>query len=304
MSEDRPAYDGRPVSPVVRALNAPFIKFYPAFARAFGGNDAAILLQHLIDWTRQAEDGWIYRTQADIAEATTITPRRQYAALKALQAAGAIEIKRFGIPAKNWYRVSGEAITNAVSCGTSSADAPIKFGEFAELAPRTRRSLKGTEEINGIESTTSSDVVAPRPPKRSGQPAKPLPEHGPAQQVIAAYCRCAGIAKPANYGFAAKWAQNIVDAGVSPDEIPALYAFVAEWAKGVDLPLMFRQIDKWRASQHTASPASKIVYPEPIQRRIDVWTEERVALGKPILPYPAGLQATIDDYHAALGITP
>lgn len=75
---------------------------------------------------------------------------------------------------------------------------------------------------------------------------KPLPEHGPAQQIVKAYCDAAGIEQPANYRQAVGQAQNLFNAGITPEDIPSLFAVTKEWLTEPTLGALFSQIDKWR----------------------------------------------------------
>ena len=73
------------------------------------------------------EEGFFYSTIADLEESTTLTKRQQRAAIKVLIDKGLIVSKRFGMPAKRYFRVlddteliddllkQGEAIMNELN---------------------------------------------------------------------------------------------------------------------------------------------------------------------------------------------
>lgn len=144
---------------------------------------------------------------------------------------------------------------------------------------------------NGAVHVKDSD----KPPKK-----KPLPTNGAAQRIVAAFCVCAGIDEPASYAKAAGQAQLLAKAGVTPEDVPSLFS-AANWGDGgVDLGKMLGSVDRWRSAKTSPPPPRHVKYPDPLQKRIDNWTTERVALGLPILPFAPPLQATIDDFHASL----
>ena len=71
-------------------------------ATRFGVN-AAVLLHELAYWCQRSEDGWCYRTQNEIQESTGMSAEVQHTARKVLKAAGVIEERREGIPARLYY---------------------------------------------------------------------------------------------------------------------------------------------------------------------------------------------------------
>ncbi len=163
ITDESPTYDGHKSSPVIRALNEPFIKYYPSFARAFGGSDEAILLQHLIDWTRLSEDGWVYRTWSEIEEATCVTRRRQYDAFKNLQSANVITVELRGAPACNYYKVDQNVLSEAFIPPSRCANSPIQLRELAHLDVRTRPSLyKEIEQRDSTNREKPKKVISER----------------------------------------------------------------------------------------------------------------------------------------------
>ena len=51
-------------------------------------------------------DGWFFNTEANIERDTTLTPYQQRNCLKTLKASGLIEVKRKGIPAKQYFKIN------------------------------------------------------------------------------------------------------------------------------------------------------------------------------------------------------
>ena len=289
MSEDRPDYDGipsTPPSPVLRALNEPFIKYYPRFAHAFGGADEAILLQHFIDWTRFSKDDWVFRTWREIEDATGITRKRQYEAAKRLCEHNVLEIDLRGIPARNYYRVNAgrvEGVLSPVPVEISTDQSPDKMGELAQLDTPSRPSNKETnQETKSIKKTSSSrsadegessfDIWYQRYPRRQKR-----------LQAFAAWTKLTREQKSA-----ALSGLDTFQFSEDPQYIP----LPASWLNGqrwLDEPQPERKID-----------VNKL--PPELKRRYDTVVQERTALRKDILPLPEGLQRDIDAWKRSQSV--
>ena len=55
-------------------------------------------------------DGWFFNTEANIEADTTLTPFQQRKCLKTLKKEGLIEVKRKGIPAKQYFKINEEQV--------------------------------------------------------------------------------------------------------------------------------------------------------------------------------------------------
>jgi DNA-binding PadR family transcriptional regulator len=55
-------------------------------------------------------DGWFFNTEANIEKDTTLTPYQQRKCLKSLKKEGLIEVKRKGIPAKQYFKINEELV--------------------------------------------------------------------------------------------------------------------------------------------------------------------------------------------------
>jgi len=99
------------------------------------------------------------------------------------------------------------------------------------LEPLTQNLDHNPPTVDTRANGKSTDV-SPKIPK------KPLPMNGTAQQIVAAFCLCAGIQEPAVYAKAVGQAQQLAKAGVTAADIPDLFA-AANWSdSGVDLGKM------------------------------------------------------------------
>lgn len=100
-------------------------------AREFG-LDEAILLGELASeyryWTKRGElkDGFFYSTVENVKENTTLSDKRQRSALTVLKAAGIVEVKLMGLPAKRYIKINPEKLlpimaNNESRSGSSSS---------------------------------------------------------------------------------------------------------------------------------------------------------------------------------------
>jgi len=91
-----------------------FLVLNKELARRVGLN-SAILLSDLISKeeyfiSNGVTDGWFFNTEANIEKDTTLTPYQQRKCLKTLKTEGLIEIKRKGIPAKQFFKINEEQV--------------------------------------------------------------------------------------------------------------------------------------------------------------------------------------------------
>ena len=79
------------------------------------GLKGAVLLADLISKeeyfiARGMTDGWFFNTEANIEKDTTLTAYQQRKCLKTLKKAQLIEVKRKGIPAKQYFKINEELV--------------------------------------------------------------------------------------------------------------------------------------------------------------------------------------------------
>lgn len=95
-----------------------------------------------------------------------------------------------------------------------------------------------------------------------GKEPKPLPENGPAQRIVKAYCEAVGIEKPVSYNKAVGQAQSLADGGITPDDIPRIVSWLRsqKWVGGgIDLGLILSQAEKWQSARHQPEPPKRLV---------------------------------------------
>jgi hypothetical protein len=91
-----------------------FIVLNKELARQIGLK-AAILLADLISKeeyfiSNGMTDGWFFNTEANIQADTTLTPYQQRKSIKELKKHQLIEVKRMGIPAKQFFKINEELV--------------------------------------------------------------------------------------------------------------------------------------------------------------------------------------------------
>lgn len=171
---------------------------------------------------------------------------------------------------KGEHKTNNEESSQEVRANNSGTSQNVRMPET-----ETETETETEVEIEGIGAD------APTPKK----PSKPLPENGPAQKIVKAYCEAVGIEKPANYRKSAGQAQQISDAGITADEIPRVVEWLnaQAWVKsGVDLGLILNQADKWRASQRGSltivsqgeEPPSGLIGPALAEWRKKQWMRQ------------------------------
>ena len=91
-----------------------FIVLNKELARQIGLKEA-ILLADLISKeeyfiSKGMTDGWFFNTEANIQEDTTLTPFQQRKCLKTLKNNEIIQVKRKGIPAKQYFKINEQQV--------------------------------------------------------------------------------------------------------------------------------------------------------------------------------------------------
>lgn len=122
----------------------------------------------------------------------------------------------------------------------------------------TRIVVLRTGKVGATEDGVDHVVVAQGQGDVPNRPTKPLPQNGPAQQIVAAFCKAAGIEKPAIYQRAVGQAAMLVKAGITPDDVPSLYEYTCGWTKDrtASLGAMLSSVDEWRQKKN-APPAQQ-----------------------------------------------
>ena len=93
------------------------VSFHRCLVPVTGGITSALMLSQAI-WTTHAlepaAEGWFMRSQEEWTEDTGLSRWEQETARRALRRAGLLEERRFGMPARLWFRVRAEAVWRAL----------------------------------------------------------------------------------------------------------------------------------------------------------------------------------------------
>ena len=93
------------------------VRFHRCLVPVTGGITSALMLSQAI-WTTHAlepaAEGWFMRSQDEWTEETGLSRWEQETARRALRRTGLLEERRFGMPARLWFRVRAEAVWRAL----------------------------------------------------------------------------------------------------------------------------------------------------------------------------------------------
>lgn len=93
------------------------VSFHRCLVPVTGGITSALMLSQAI-WATQAldptDEGWFIRSQEEWTQETGLSRWEQETARRALQRAGLMEERRFGMPARLSFRVCPEAVWRAL----------------------------------------------------------------------------------------------------------------------------------------------------------------------------------------------
>lgn len=163
MSEQGPAYLDQAAQALARVLQDRPIAYHPVLARAAGSVTAGILLSQLLYWTGKSEDGWVYRTQAQIEEETALTRREQETARRDLRSLEVVVEEKRGLPARLFYKVNIAALTSLLA----NQDSPtVSHPRVAESAKQVGTFVKAVQPL--IPALETSKRLEDTPPKLLG----------------------------------------------------------------------------------------------------------------------------------------
>ena len=107
---------------LLQILDLP-VSFHRCLVPITGSVTAALLLSHAISTAQDADptlNGWFRKSQDEWGEETGLSRWEQETARRLLREAGFLEERRFGMPAKLWYRVCPERVWHALQEGAAA----------------------------------------------------------------------------------------------------------------------------------------------------------------------------------------
>lgn len=136
---------------LIRELSERPIAYMPAYARLANSVTAGVFLSQAMYWTPRgsAPYGWFYKTAEEWTAETALSYKEQATARKKLREIGVLEEKRMGVPARLWYRVDLERVSELLLETQDSNRTSI--AESAELEPGTEAPVT-TGVVTGGES--------------------------------------------------------------------------------------------------------------------------------------------------------
>lgn len=150
------------VGHLLRDVGRP-VAYYPKLVPITGSTNATILLCQFLYWEgkQHDEDGWIYKTQADINEETGLTRYEQEGARKKLRESGILEEKRSGIPAKLYFRVDHDKLHNLWESQARMQKTPIQGG-----SDEPEQDAENSHSLTSTETTSKTTQRKKRTPPR------------------------------------------------------------------------------------------------------------------------------------------
>lgn len=139
------------------------VAYYPDLADALDSVAAAIFLQELCHWERWSRDGWVFRTQDEIKEATALKRSAQEGARKLLKKMRVVEEKLRGVPARLHYRVDHQNLSAILAIQIAES----RILDCAEPADKI------AENPQSIDTGKDAPEDAESSPNGEGEPAEP-----------------------------------------------------------------------------------------------------------------------------------
>jgi len=102
------------------------------------------------------EDHWFYLLQSWVEYTTTISAAKHTQFIKDFQALGILEVERVGLPAKNWFRVDPDALSEYVAMKVEGLGGPPRSFDSKDLGPPIERIINKKIDIkNEVDSKES-----------------------------------------------------------------------------------------------------------------------------------------------------
>jgi hypothetical protein len=141
--------------------NTGYILANKTIASLYGIDCAVILGEFAAEYCyyeqagRLLKDGWFFSTIENVKENTTLSEKKQRAAISVLQEAGILTCERKGVPAKRYIKINEEKLfkvfniqNNMNHGGTSYSDmGGTRSAEMAELDPAKWQSNNNKEKV-------------------------------------------------------------------------------------------------------------------------------------------------------------
>ena len=157
------------------------IAYYAVFAKALGCVEAGVFTSQMFYWYGKGHDpeGWIYKTQDDIANETGLTRRNQEMARRKMREAGVLEEDKRGVPAKLYYRLNMERLVEVVQeyldaeAAAASPQTPAPGDDDAPAPPAPPTQSDAPPEVDATADLPPPPAQIAAPPEVDAPPADP-----------------------------------------------------------------------------------------------------------------------------------
>jgi hypothetical protein len=152
------------------------IAYHPILAKVCGSVTAALFLSQIAYWSDKghSSDGWIWKTREEMTDETGLSRREQESARRILSDLKILQQARRGVPARMWYQIDWDVLTNLID-----ALPPTRMAETYQLEG-TKRANKQVQNVPTIqrvsEKTTKSTSISLRESRKPELDFVPPPE--------------------------------------------------------------------------------------------------------------------------------
>jgi hypothetical protein len=133
------------------------IAYHRILAEIGGSVTAGVFLSQAVYWSQRTDDpdGWFWKTQKEWQEETYLKRSEQEIARRELRAAGILEEKKKGVPAKLYFRLNAETLNkrllSPVCQDAASLDAEMQHAPFQD-ARKVQSRMKSRKGVKAIDS--------------------------------------------------------------------------------------------------------------------------------------------------------
>lgn len=150
------------------------IAYHRVFFTLTGSIKAALFLSQAIYWSKRVKnpEGWFFKYQDEWFEETGLTRREQEAARSKLRQSGILEEERKGTPAKLFFRVNFETLSNELSslhqaeitktANQGCTKPPIKDVQKRQSRMHEKDNQESTKGANKIEQNSQPFLIEQR----------------------------------------------------------------------------------------------------------------------------------------------
>lgn len=176
------------------------IAFHRIYAKVGGSVNAGLLLSQAMYWNDvlpPSRKGWFYKTQAEWEQETCLTRREQEVARKALRAAGVLEEKLQGVPARLHFRVNLAALYAKMAVVAKMEELKkLSMAETAKLDCTKPPNLEGGNRQTIICTESTIRDYEHRVPMTEAHASEALVFDAPIPKPVSKYEQLATISEP------------------------------------------------------------------------------------------------------------